>query len=66
MQAQQAICITTNLWEVQTIETHNTLVSAETAKQAKEKTQRFLQDGKGKHIWQQHTRIKENVNIWKG
>ena len=63
MEIRKAVCVASDLWEVQTTIMHNTLVSAKTAKQAKEKTQDFLQDGKGKLIWQQRTRIKDNVNV---
>ena len=63
MEIRKAICVASDLWEVQTIIMYNTLVSAKTAKQAKDKTQNLLQGNKEKHIWPQHTRIKENVNI---
>lgn len=52
---QQAVCICTDLWVVQTTNTYRrkTLVSAKTAKQAKEKTQRYLQGSKEKYTWSQ-------------
>ena len=63
MKAQQATCIAIDLWEVQTIETCNTLVSAISAKQAKSKVKKYLQGSCENYVWPQHTRIKENVNI---
>lgn len=54
---QQAVCISTNLWTVQTKNTYtrNTLVSAKTAEQAKNKVSWYLSGKSVRHIWPQHT-----------
>ncbi len=64
MRTQQATCIVTDLWEVTTIEMHNTLVSAKTIEQAKTKVNKYLQGNCENFVWPQHTRIKDNVNLF--
>ncbi len=56
---QRAVCICTDLWEVTTTNTYkrNTLVSAKSAKQAKEKTLSYLQGCTENYIWPQRIRI---------